>query len=61
MACPAPPTGPGGEWVNDSLYFVRQPLAGNGSLTVRVTSLTGLYSTHGGIAAGPRAPRRRRA
>jgi ABC-type transport system involved in multi-copper enzyme maturation permease subunit len=51
-ACPAPPTGPGGGWVNDSLYFVRQPLAGNGSLTVRVTSLTGLYSTHGGIAAG---------
>ncbi len=49
-ACPAPPTGPGGEWVNDSLYFVRQPLAGNGSLTVRVTSLTGLYSTHGQAA-----------
>jgi ABC-type transport system involved in multi-copper enzyme maturation permease subunit/regulation of enolase protein 1 (concanavalin A-like superfamily) len=32
--------GPGGEPVNDSGYFVRQPLAGNGSLTVRVTSLT---------------------
>jgi ABC-type transport system involved in multi-copper enzyme maturation permease subunit len=52
QACPAPPTGPGGEWVNDSLYFVRQPLAGNGSLTVRATSLTGLYSTHGGQVAG---------
>jgi hypothetical protein len=51
-ACPAPPTGPDGGWVNDSLYFVRQPLAGNGSLTVRATSLTGLYSTHGGQAAG---------
>jgi hypothetical protein len=51
-ACPTPPTGPGGEWVNDSFYFVRQPLAGNGSLTVRVTALTGLYSTHGGLPAG---------
>ena len=48
LACPAPPTGPGGGWVTDSFYFVRQPLAGNGSITVRVTSLTGLYSTHGG-------------
>jgi len=51
LACPAPPTGPGGEWVSDSFYFVRQPLAGNGSITVRVTSLTGLYSTHGGLAS----------
>ena len=51
-ACPAPPTGPGGEWVTDSFYFVRQPLAGDGSITARVTSLTGLYSTHGvGLAA----------
>jgi hypothetical protein len=53
QACPAPPTGPEGGWVSDSFYFVRQPLAGNGSITVRVTSLTGQYSTHGGIAAGP--------
>ncbi len=51
-ACPAPPTGPGGEWVTDSFYFVRQPRAGNGSLIARVTSLTGLYSTHAGLAAG---------
>jgi hypothetical protein len=35
------PAGPGGEPVTDSFYFVRQPLAGNGSITVRVTSLTG--------------------
>ncbi len=34
--------GPGGEPVTDSFSFVRQPLAGNGSITVRVTSLTGL-------------------
>jgi ABC-type transport system involved in multi-copper enzyme maturation permease subunit len=51
QACPAPATGPGGEWVTDAFYFVRQPLAGDGSITVRVTSLTGLYSTHGGMAA----------
>jgi ABC-type transport system involved in multi-copper enzyme maturation permease subunit len=51
QACPPPPTGPGGEWVSDSFYFVRQPLAGDGSITVRVTSLTGLYSTHGGFGS----------
>ena len=37
-----PPVGPGGEAVSDNFYFVRQPLAGNGSITVRITSLTGL-------------------
>jgi ABC-type transport system involved in multi-copper enzyme maturation permease subunit len=56
LACPAPPTGPGGQWVTDSFYFVRQPLAGNGSITVRVTSLTGLYSTHGASIAGGGSP-----
>jgi ABC-type transport system involved in multi-copper enzyme maturation permease subunit len=44
---PALPVGPGGEAVADSYYFVHQPLAGNGSITVRVTSLTGLVSTGG--------------
>jgi ABC-type transport system involved in multi-copper enzyme maturation permease subunit len=34
--------GPDGEPVSDSFYFVRQPLAGDGSITVRVTSMTGL-------------------
>jgi ABC-type transport system involved in multi-copper enzyme maturation permease subunit len=34
--------GPGGEPVTDGFYFVRQPLAGDGSITVRLTSLTGL-------------------
>ena len=56
LACPAPPIGPGGEWVTDSFYFVRQPLTGNGSITVRVTSLTGLYSTHGAGVAGGGSP-----
>ena len=32
--------GPGGEPINDSFYFVRQPLSGDGSVTVRVTSLS---------------------
>ena len=42
-ACGQPvyPLGPGGEPVRDQYYFVRQPLAGHGTLTVRVTSLTG--------------------
>jgi ABC-type transport system involved in multi-copper enzyme maturation permease subunit len=42
-AC-APPLilGPGGEQVTDTAYLVQQPLAGNGSLTIRVTSLTSL-------------------
>ena len=34
-------TGPGGGPVSDYFYFVHQPLAGNGSIAVRVTSLTG--------------------
>ena len=37
----AAPLGPGGEQVSDSFYFVHQPLQGNGSITARVTSLTG--------------------
>jgi ABC-type transport system involved in multi-copper enzyme maturation permease subunit len=52
QACPAPPAGPGGEWVTDESYFVRQPFGTMGGITVRVTSLTGLYSAHGGLAAG---------
>jgi ABC-type transport system involved in multi-copper enzyme maturation permease subunit len=56
-ACgPTFPVGPGGEPVSDSFYFVRQPLAGNGSITVRVTSLTGLLPPANGILpAGPNA------
>src|SRR5205807_1782030 len=50
---PSNPVGPGGEAVSDSYYFVHQALRGNGSITVRVTSLTGRYSPGGGIAPGP--------
>ena len=43
-AClPHVPLGPGGQAVTDQFYFVRQPLAGHGSITARVTSLTGLH------------------
>jgi hypothetical protein len=36
---PPVPVGPGGEPVTDSFYFVHQPLAGNGSITVSVSAL----------------------
>ena len=39
--------------MTDSFYFVHQPLAGNGSITVRVTSLTGCILTGGGPAGQP--------
>lgn len=40
----APPLGPDGEAVTDGSYFVHRPLTGDGSITARVTSLTGQYS-----------------
>jgi ABC-type transport system involved in multi-copper enzyme maturation permease subunit len=40
-ACPAQPTGPGGVPVQDVFYFAHQPVTGNGTITVQVTSLTG--------------------
>ncbi len=44
-AClPYVPHGPGGEVVTDSFSFVRQPLTGNGTITARVTSLTGEHA-----------------
>ena len=54
-AClPYIPYGPGGEVVTDSFYFVRQPLTGNGTMTARVTSLTGehVYLGNGPQQAG---------
>jgi len=39
--------GPGGEAVTDSFYFVHKPMASTGSITVRVTSMTGSYSPGG--------------
>jgi ABC-type transport system involved in multi-copper enzyme maturation permease subunit len=37
----SPVIGPGGEAVTDGFYFVHHPLAGHGSITARLTSLTG--------------------
>ncbi len=38
---PYVPLGPGGEAVTDEFYFVHQALDGDGSITARITSLTG--------------------
>jgi hypothetical protein len=42
---PLVPIGPAGEAVADSYYFLNQPLTGNGTITARVTTLTGVKST----------------
>jgi hypothetical protein len=47
---PHVPTGPGGEPVADTYTFVHRTLAGNGTLTARVTSLSGAYIP---LSAGP--------
>ena len=49
------PTGPGGEAVTDTFYFVHRPLTADGSITVRVTSLSGVLET----ALTPQGPARR--
>src|SRR5262249_18269833 len=41
---PSVPVGPNGEAVTDRFFFMHQPLAGNGSITARVTSLTGIIT-----------------
>jgi ABC-type transport system involved in multi-copper enzyme maturation permease subunit len=47
------PVGPNGEAVTDQFEFAHQPLAGNGSITVAVTSLTGsVVSQPGGLPPG---------
>jgi ABC-type transport system involved in multi-copper enzyme maturation permease subunit len=45
--------GPGGEGVTDSFYFAHQTLDGNGTITVRMTSLTGQIPNFSGVGAGP--------
>ena len=49
---PALPVGPGGEAVTDSYYFVHQTLTGDGTITARVTSLTGVKETGATTQAG---------
>lgn len=46
--------GPNGAPVSDNFYFVRQSLAGDGAMTVRVTSLTGRIPS--GNGNGPNVP-----
>ena len=41
----AVPVGPGGEAVSDTYMFVHQVLAGDGTLTARVTSLSGAFTS----------------
>jgi ABC-type transport system involved in multi-copper enzyme maturation permease subunit len=42
---PSVPTGPGGEPVSDTYMFVHHALAGDGTLTARVASLSGAHTT----------------
>lgn len=48
---PYVPIGPGGEAVTDTFQFVHQQLAGDGSITARITDLRG-----GRLASGPQGP-----
>jgi hypothetical protein len=52
----ARPIGPGGEAVTDRFYFVHRPLAGDGGITARLTSMTGVITypppNHDKIIAG---------
>ena len=55
-ACPAQPTGPGGEPVQDVFYFAHQPVTGNGTITVQMTSLNGQFivdTSNGGLRTAP--------
>jgi ABC-type transport system involved in multi-copper enzyme maturation permease subunit len=52
-AC-AVPVGPDGELVSDSYYLVHQSLTGNGTITARVTSLTGLIPAFPPAGSGSR-------
>jgi ABC-type transport system involved in multi-copper enzyme maturation permease subunit len=55
-ACPAQPTGPGGVPVQDVFYFAHQPVPGNGTITVQLTSLTGQFIVGTGNGAFRTAP-----
>src|SRR5258707_77905 len=51
----AEPTGPGGEAVTDTYMFVHQPLAGDGTLTARVASLSGAYTSGNALGASSKS------
>jgi hypothetical protein len=44
VACPADPVGPGGRTVSDTFSFVHRPLGRDGSITVRLASMTGVIT-----------------
>ncbi|MDF5752718.1 hypothetical protein [Spongiactinospora sp. TRM90649] len=44
VPCPTEPRGPDGREISDKFYFVHRPLGRNGSITVRLTSLTGIIT-----------------
>jgi ABC-type transport system involved in multi-copper enzyme maturation permease subunit len=54
--CPAVVVGPGGEAVADSYELVGRPLTGNGTITVELTSLTGLLPPPGHSFGQPVPP-----
>jgi hypothetical protein len=56
---PAVPTGPGGEAVSDTYMFVHQALAGDGTLTARVASLSGAHTRFRRPRAAPSECHRR--
>jgi ABC-type transport system involved in multi-copper enzyme maturation permease subunit len=51
--------GPGGEAVTDSFYFAHQALDGDGSITVRMTSLAGEIPDFSGAGGGNNGPQTR--
>jgi hypothetical protein len=44
IPCPTDPAGPQGQAVSDTFYFAHRPLAENGSITTRMTSMTGIIT-----------------
>jgi hypothetical protein len=44
IPCPTDPAGPQGQAVNDVFYFAHQPLGETASITVRLTSMTGIIT-----------------
>ncbi|MGH9056330.1 MAG: ABC transporter permease subunit [Acidimicrobiales bacterium] len=46
-------TGPGGQPVADDYMYVHQPLAGDGTITARVTSLAGGHTSGNGVGVAP--------
>ena len=44
VTCPTDPVGPQGTAVSDQFFFAHRPLGSNGSITVRMTSMTGVIT-----------------